>query len=63
MKCKHCSKPIVLMPSAKERARVHGGMADDYTKLFEYHAACTLELRAKGVSELMQRIKRKGVSA
>jgi hypothetical protein len=47
MNCKHCHKPIVLVPSAAERAAKDctGKTADYYTRQFDYHAACTLELR------------------
>lgn len=45
MNCKHCGKPVVLVPSAAERAKKFGGKASDYTKLFPYHTACQLELR------------------
>jgi len=55
MNCKHCHKPIVLVPSAAERAKKYGGKPEDYIVLFEYHAHCTLELRAKSVSELIKR--------
>ena len=57
MKCLHCGKEIILVPSAAERAKKYGGVPADYTRLFEYHTACTLELRAKGTTELMKRIK------
>lgn len=55
MNCKHCHRPIVLIPSAAERARKCGGQPSDYTQLFEYHAECTLKLRAEGVAALMKR--------
>lgn len=57
MNCLHCHKPVVLQPSAAERAAKDctGKTADYYTKLFPYHADCTLKLRAQGASELMQR--------
>lgn len=57
MDCKHCGKPIVLVPSAKERARRYGGKPEDYTRLFDYHAACTLALREKSLTELMARLR------
>lgn len=57
MNCLHCHKPVVLVPSAAERARKFGGEPDDYTKSFQYHAACTLQLRAAGTSELIQQIR------
>jgi len=47
MNCLHCHRPIVLVPSAAERAAkdVTGKPASYYAGLFTYHAACTLELR------------------
>jgi hypothetical protein len=49
MNCLHCYKPIVLIPSAAERAAkdVTGKTAECYTKLFQYHTECTLLLRNK----------------
>lgn len=55
MNCLHCHKPIELVPSAAERAKKSGGVPSDYTALFTHHAACTLELRAKGTTELIRR--------
>jgi len=55
MNCLHCKQPIELVPSAAERARNSGGVPSDYTALFTYHAACTLELRARGTTELIRR--------
>ena len=59
MNCKHCHKPIVLVPSAAERAKkdVAGRTAAYYTSLFEYHTECQLALRAQGTAELMRRSK------
>lgn len=57
MNCTHCGKPIVLVPSAAERAKTFGGRPDDYTRLFTAHAACTLEARAASTHELMQRLR------
>lgn len=54
MKCKHCHKEIILVPSAAERARKAGGRAEDYTAIFEYHSECTLELRRKSTEVLMR---------
>lgn len=59
MNCLHCHRPVVLSPSAAERARKVGGTPQDYVSLFPYHSACTLELRARGVSDLMKRIREK----
>lgn len=50
MNCKFCGKPIVLVPSAAERARsdVTGKTAAYYTSLFTYHSACWLDKRDGG---------------
>ena len=47
MNCTHCGKPVVLIPSAKERALkdVTGKSAAYYTSLFPRHAACEQALR------------------
>lgn len=47
MICKYCGKPVVLVPSAEERARkdVTGKSADYYRKLFPTHASCMLQYR------------------
>lgn len=45
MDCKYCGKPIVLKPSAKERAEKYGGKPEDYTRLFTAHATCAVEAR------------------
>jgi hypothetical protein len=55
MNCTICGKPIVLIPSAAERARKHGGNASDYTSLFTEHAQCTIDKRNRETSELIQR--------
>lgn len=56
MKCKHCHKEIILIPSAAERARkdVTGKTAAEYTAIFDYHSECTLELRRTSTSEMMR---------
>jgi hypothetical protein len=47
MNCTVCGKPVVLVPSAAERARsdVTGKTAAYYTSLFPTHAACALSKR------------------
>ena len=47
MKCKYCGKPVVLVPSAVERAKKFGGKPSDYTKLFPSHAKCIIDNRNK----------------
>ena len=57
MNCKICNEPIVLAPSAAERAKKFGGKPSDYTKLFTTHTDCALAKRKKDTSELMRRIR------
>ena len=47
MICSYCKKPVVLSPSAAERAAkdVTGKSAAYYTSLFPNHAACELAAR------------------
>lgn len=56
MNCKICNKPIRLIPSARERARKHGGRPSDYTRLFTTHTACEIEKRKEDTSDLIRRI-------
>jgi hypothetical protein len=55
MDCTICGNPIVLMPSANERARRYGGSPSDYTKLFTTHPRCAIEKRAADVRDLIER--------
>jgi len=53
MNCSYCNKPIVLIPSAKERADKYGGKASEYTKLFTMHSQCQVAKRNQQTSELI----------
>ena len=55
MDCTICHKPIVLVPSAQERAKKSGGKPSDYTKLFTTHSACTIAKRNAEMTELIRR--------
>lgn len=55
MNCTICNKPIVLEPSATERAKKYGGKPADYTKLFTQHAQCVLDKRETETIALMRR--------
>ena len=59
MKCTLCGKPVMLIPSATERASkdVTGRPASFYTALFTTHAACVLEKRAQDTTKFMQGAK------
>ena len=56
MNCKICSKPVILQPSATERAAKYGGKPSDYTKLFTTHAECAVALREQETLRLMRKI-------
>lgn len=55
MKCSICKKPIVLVPSAKERAAKYGGTPAYYEGLFKTHNECFLAQRKRDTSLLMAR--------
>ena len=55
MKCNLCGKKIVLIPSAKERARKYGGKPSDYTKLFTVHSECQVQKRENETLELIRK--------
>lgn len=57
MNCTICRKPIVLVPSAAERAAKYGGKPSDYTKLFTTHSECAIEKRERETRELLRRSK------
>lgn len=57
MNCTICGKPILLVPSAKERADKFGGSPSDYTNRFTEHAQCSLDKRESETKELMRRLK------
>lgn len=58
--CTICGKPIVLIPSAAERARkdVTGKPASYYLGLFTEHADCTVAKRERDTLELIARKNR-----
>jgi hypothetical protein len=55
MNCTVCNKPIVLVPSAEERARKYGNSASYYSNLFTTHADCALAKRKAETSALIHR--------
>ena len=56
MNCTICNKPIVLIPSAAERARKNGGKPSDYTAMFTEHSACTVAKREAETIALMRSV-------
>lgn len=57
-KCKLCGAPIILKPSAEERAIKYGGVPSDYIKLFDTHTGCALKKRSEETAQLVQEINR-----
>jgi hypothetical protein len=57
VKCSICGKPIVLSPSAKERAAKYGMTPDFYTKLFTTHSECFIKKRAEDTRALLEKLK------
>ena len=53
MKCSICNLPIVLTPSATERAHRYGGKPSDYSSIFREHARCALDKRERETRELI----------
>ena len=56
MNCNICGKPVVLVPSAAERARKSDKPASYYTGLFPTHASCAVKKRTEEAKELMRKI-------
>jgi hypothetical protein len=56
MKCTICNKPIILKPSAAERAKKFGGKASDYSALFTEHSKCALDKRNEDTSLLIHKV-------
>lgn len=56
MNCTICKKPVVLVPSAAERAAKFGGSPSDYTKLFTTHSDCAIAKRSQESIDLMRRL-------
>ena len=56
--CNLCGQPIVLVPSAAERAKKYGDMtAAEYAALFPTHTTCFLKKRKLDTEDLMRRLK------
>ena len=54
MNCRICGEPVVLGPSARERADRGGGSPSDYTSLFTTHTGCAMREYREGQEELMR---------
>ena len=55
--CTICGEPIVLVPSAQERARKYGGTPAYYTSLFTTHSHCTIKQRSEQAKENMRKAR------
>lgn len=55
MNCTICNRPIILIPSAAERAKKFGGKPSDYTALFREHSECIINKRNAEARELLTR--------
>jgi hypothetical protein len=53
--CTICGKPIVLVPSASERAKRSGETAEFYLGLFTAHGDCQVRKREAETLELIRR--------
>ena len=58
MNCTICNKPVILSPSAVERAKKYGGKPVDYTRCFIAHSQCEIDARKQVTSELMERLSK-----
>ena len=56
MNCTICHKPVILNPSATERANKYGGSPQDYIKLFPTHSDCAIAKRNADVAETMRKL-------
>lgn len=56
MNCTICQQPVILVPSAEERAKkdVTGKTAAYYRGLFTEHAKCTLQKRHEVTTESLR---------
>lgn len=54
MTCRHCQKPVVLHPTAAQRAERYGGTPREYTLLFPNHADCVVKAREQEAIDLLR---------
>ena len=54
MNCTLCHKPVVLHPTAAQRAERYGGTPRDYTLLFPNHADCVVKAREQEAIDLLR---------
>lgn len=56
MNCTICHEPVILIPSATERAKRYGGKPSDYTSLFTSHPDCFIAKRSQESIDLIRRL-------
>ena len=54
--CTICNTPVILSPSADERARKYGETAQYYRDLFPNHSKCIIAKRNAETSDLIKRL-------
>lgn len=54
--CSYCQKPVILSPSASERAAKNGGRPADYIALFPNHSTCSVRARSEQSRDLMRQL-------
>jgi len=52
--CNVCKQPIVLVPSAAERAEKYGNTAKHYLDLFKTCSSCQIKMRAWSIDKVVQ---------
>lgn len=57
LNCRICGAPVVLSPSANQRAKNSGYSANYYRNLFPDHAQCVVAKNSKEVSDLMAKLR------
>ena len=55
--CTICDQPIILVPSAAERAKKYGGKPSDYEGMFTTHVHCLVDKRQDEVRALMAKYR------
>ena len=58
MKCTICGRPIVLVPSATERAKKFGKTPAFYTRLFTTHSSCQIEKNRQELKMFLKSLTR-----
>lgn len=54
--CTICNKPVILIPSASQRAKCFGRKPEYYKNLFPNHSECIIKKRNNDTSKLIKLI-------